>query len=79
MAAVCAGVFDGFPDAALQPLVHSRLVELTDLLFGDAPEAEKEAEVVLFVGDLYRILKDRESFAAATAASGNAGVVTRWP
>jgi len=69
-----AGVFDGFPDAVLRPLVHSRLVRLTDLLFGDAPEAEKEAEVVLFVGDLYRILKDREPFTAATAASGNAGL-----
>lgn len=57
-----AGVFDGFPDAAINRLFIP-LIRLTDLLFGDA-DAEKEAEVVLFVGDLYRLLKDRESFAA---------------
>ncbi len=69
-----AGVFDGFPETAIQPVVHSRLVMLTDFLFGDAPEAEKEAEVLLFVGDLYRILQDRGWFAEPPAASSNAGL-----
>ncbi|MDR3371078.1 AraC family transcriptional regulator [Rhodoferax sp.] len=69
------GEMDSFDAQVLQHLprhtapqhLHTRLTELNHCLFGDAPVQDKEAALLLFVGDLFGSVQARRSHAQPDA------------
>ena len=64
-----APVIERLPESAAARQLHGRLTRLNALLFGDASPADKEAALVLFVGDLYGLAPSTASRRAAASES----------
>lgn len=68
MDAIDTAVLNRLPASTAPQHLHTRLTDLNRSLFGCAPAQDKEAELVLFVGDLFGSVQARRSRPLPSAA-----------